>query len=32
MSGIDMDNPAWERLIYALEQIAADLEELVNRQ
>jgi len=29
---IDMDNPAWERLVYALERIADMLEEMVDRQ
>lgn len=29
---IDMDNPAWERLIDALELIAEFLEEMVDRQ
>lgn len=29
---IDMDNPAWERLVHALERIAEMLEEMVDRQ
>jgi hypothetical protein len=29
---IDMENPAWERLVYALERIADMLEEMVDRQ
>jgi len=29
---IDMDNPAWDRLIRALEMIADMLEEMVDRQ
>ena len=32
MSGIDMDNPAWEKLIYLIDRIADLLEVMVDRQ